>query len=80
MDQETAELSQRLQAWLLTHGVPLGADSVRVVFDGVQAHIVAMDGKDRLKLAVPFPLHIPSAPEPEPPIAVAKKKAAARRR
>ena len=78
MEQDTLSLAQDLQAWLLTHGVPIGADSVRVVFDGTLAHIVAITGGQRLKLAVPFPLHLPS--QPSPPPAVAKKKAAPRRR
>ena len=80
MEQETARLSQYLQAWLQTQGVPDGADSVRVVFDGTNAHIVAMAGAQRVKRSVPFPLHIPKVPvmHVSPP-AVAKKKASTRR-
>ena len=80
MEQDTLRLAQDLQVWLLAHGVPIGADSVRVVFDGTLAHIVAITGGQRLKLAVPFPLHLPSQPSSSPPPAVAKKKAAPRRR
>ena len=83
MEQETASLAQGLQSWLLAQGVPLGADSARVVFDGTHAHIVATTGGQRLKLVVPFPLHLP--PSPPPPgrastPTVAKKKAATRQR
>ena len=79
MEQETAHLSQHLQSWLQAQGVPDGADSVRVVFDGTHAHIVAMAGTQRMKLVLPFLLHIPPAPSPQPPPAATKKKAAPRR-
>ena len=79
MEQETATLAQHLQAWLQAQDVPTGAERLRVVFDGTHAHIVAVAGGQRMKLSVPFALRMPSATAPEPP-AVAKKRAAARRR
>ena len=80
MEQESVTLAQHLQSWLQAQDVPPGAESLRVVFDGTHAHIVAFTGGQRLKLAVPFPLHVPSPPSSSPPPAVAKKKAAPRRR
>ena len=81
MEQETATLAQCLQAWLQAHGVPDGADSVRVVFDGAYAYISAVVRGQRSKFVVPFRLYIPPVPVVHAvPPAVAKKKAAARRR
>ena len=79
MEQESVTLAQHLQSWLQAQDVPPGAESLRVVFDGTHVHIVAVAGGQRMKLSVPFALRMPSTLLPAAP-AVAKKKAATRRR
>ena len=81
MEQESVTLAQHLQSWVQAQGVPDGAESLRVVFDGAYAYINAVVRGQRSKFVVPFRLHIPPVPVVHAvPPAAAKKKTATRRR